>query len=161
MSFKSFTAGITLGLGLVAASTFAIAGKVSIADQGSDTVTVIDVVLFKKLAIIPVGRSPHNVQVAPDAKRLWVTNNSRPSASEQHQKQPAWRPAQLRSSRSFAVIGNSTSASRWVDARPFKRCAAISDTSENAHPRPHDAAKDCAKPTWSASGKDAANISAR
>jgi YVTN family beta-propeller protein len=76
MSFKSFTAGITLGLGLVAASTFAIAGKVFIADQGSDTVTVIDVVSFKKLAIIPVGRSPHNVQVAPDAKRLWVKQRS-------------------------------------------------------------------------------------
>ena len=60
-------------------------GKVFIADQGSGTVTVIDVVSFKKLAIIPVGRSPHNVQVAPDAKRLWVTNNGRPSASEQHQ----------------------------------------------------------------------------
>lgn len=56
MSVKSFTAGIALGLVLVSASAFAIAGKVLIADQGSDTVIVIDALSFKKLAIIPVGR---------------------------------------------------------------------------------------------------------
>ena len=64
-------------------------GKVFIADQGSGTVTVIDVVSFKKLAIIPVGRSPHNVQVAPDGKRVWVTNNGLPGGTE---KQHAGNP---------------------------------------------------------------------
>ena len=89
MSFKSFAAGITLGLVLTAASTFAIAGKVFVADQGSDTVTVIDAGSFKKVVTIPVGRSSHNVQVAPEGKRVWVTNNGLPGGTE---KQHAGNP---------------------------------------------------------------------
>jgi len=84
MNSKLLAAGVPLGLLLVSASTFAVAGKVFVAGQGSDTVTVIDALSFKKLASITVGRSPHNLQVALDAMCLWVTNNGRPNTSEKH-----------------------------------------------------------------------------
>ena len=54
---------------------FAAGGKVYVADEESSTVSVIDATSFKKIGSIPVGQSPHNVQVTPDGKRLWVTND--------------------------------------------------------------------------------------
>ncbi|MFM9433035.1 YVTN family beta-propeller protein [Janthinobacterium sp. CG_23.3] len=54
---------------------FAAGGKVYVADEESSTVSVIDTISFKKIGSIPVGVGPHNVQVAPDGKLLWVTNN--------------------------------------------------------------------------------------
>ena len=58
MSVKTFMSGIALGIALVAATPVAMAGKVFVADQGSDSVTVIDVGSWRKLETIPVGRSP-------------------------------------------------------------------------------------------------------
>ena len=85
MSVRTFTSHVALGLVFVAASTFAVAAKVFVADQGSDSVTVVDVGSWKKLKTIPVGSNPHNVQVSPDGKRVWVTNNGRPGdAGKQH-----------------------------------------------------------------------------
>jgi YVTN family beta-propeller protein len=57
----------------------AYAGTVYVADEGSNSVSVIDTGALKRIATIPVGRAPHNVQIAPDGKLAWVTNEG-----EQH-----------------------------------------------------------------------------
>ena len=62
----------------VAGPTFAATAKVYVADEGADTVSVIDAASFKKVGSIPVGQGPHNVQVSPDGKWVWVTNNGEP-----------------------------------------------------------------------------------
>ena len=67
-----------MGLLAVAGPTFAATAKVYVADEGADTVSVIDATSFKKVGSIPVGRGPHNVQVSPDGKWVWVTNNGEP-----------------------------------------------------------------------------------
>ena len=59
-------------------SAFAAADKVYVADEESSTISVIDAASFKKIGDIPVGQGPHNVQVAPDGKLVWVTNNGEP-----------------------------------------------------------------------------------
>ena len=61
-----------------AGSAFAATAKVYVADEAANTVSVIDAASFKKIASIPVGQGPHNVQVAPDGKWVWVTNNGEP-----------------------------------------------------------------------------------
>lgn len=66
----------------------AAAGKVYVANEGADTVSVIDAATFKVVATVPVGRSPHNVQVSPDGKLAWVTNDGetgKPGADAGHQ----------------------------------------------------------------------------
>jgi YVTN family beta-propeller protein len=64
---------------------FALAGsaKVYVADEESDTVSVLDAASFSKVATIPVGREPHNVQVSPDGKLAWVTNNGERQKQEE------------------------------------------------------------------------------
>lgn len=62
----------------VAGSAFADPGKVYVADEEANSVSVIDAVSFKKIRSIPVGQGPHNVQVAPDGKLLWLTTNGEP-----------------------------------------------------------------------------------
>ncbi|WP_300658342.1 cytochrome D1 domain-containing protein [Hydrogenophaga sp.] len=54
------------------------ADKVYVANEGADTVSVIDTTSFKTLASVRVGKMPHNVQVSPDGKFAWVTNNGEP-----------------------------------------------------------------------------------
>lgn len=63
--------------GMVAWASAALAGspKVYVADEEANTVSVLDATTFRKLASIPVGREPHNVQISPDGNRAWVTNN--------------------------------------------------------------------------------------
>ena len=61
-----------LGVALWAGSAVA-APKVYVADEAGDTVSVLDAGSFARLATIPVGREPHNVQVAPDGRTAWVT----------------------------------------------------------------------------------------
>ena len=62
-----------------AGSASAATGKVYVADEGANTVSVIDAASFKKVGSIPVGQGPHNVQVSPDGKWVWVTNNGEPT----------------------------------------------------------------------------------
>ena len=62
-----------------AGSAFAATGKVYVADEGASAVSVIDAASFKKIGSIPVGQGPHNVQVSPDGKWVWVTNNGDPA----------------------------------------------------------------------------------
>jgi len=57
----------------------AAAGKVYVADEGASAVSVIDAASFKKIRSIAVGQGPHNVQVSPDGKWVWVTNNGDPA----------------------------------------------------------------------------------
>lgn len=54
------------------------ADKVYVANEGADTVSVLDATSFKTLASVRVGKMPHNVQVSPDGKFAWVTNNGEP-----------------------------------------------------------------------------------
>ena len=63
------------------------ADKVYIANENADTVSVFDAASFKVLAPIRVGNMPHNVQLSPDGKVVWVTNNGEPDpdASTGHQ----------------------------------------------------------------------------
>jgi YVTN family beta-propeller protein len=77
------TRGVGWLAGIVALSVVgwtgaALAGatKVYVADEEGDTVTVLDATSFAKLATIPVGREPHNIQVSPDGRWAWVTINS-------------------------------------------------------------------------------------
>jgi YVTN family beta-propeller protein len=58
-----------------AGATLAAPDKVFVADEEGNTVSVLDAASFKKIAAVPVGREPHNVQVSPDGKLAWVTNN--------------------------------------------------------------------------------------
>lgn len=51
----------------------AAAEKIYVADEDSDTVSVIDAGRLQPVAIVPVGRNPHDVQVSPDGRTAWVT----------------------------------------------------------------------------------------
>jgi len=55
--------------------SFAAPGMVYVADEGSDTVSVLDAESFEKVATVAVGREPHNVQLSSDGKFAWVTTN--------------------------------------------------------------------------------------
>jgi YVTN family beta-propeller protein len=69
----------TVQMGLLAWSGVTLAAdKVYVANEGADTVSVLDAASFKTLASVRVGKMPHNVQVSPDGKRAWVTNNGEP-----------------------------------------------------------------------------------
>jgi YVTN family beta-propeller protein len=63
------------------------ADKVYIANENADTVSVLDASSFKVLTAVRVGKMPHNVQVSPDGKVVWVTNNGEPApdAAPPHQ----------------------------------------------------------------------------
>nr|MDP2192471.1 cytochrome D1 domain-containing protein [Rhodoferax sp.] len=65
-----------------AGSAFSATGKVYVADEEANTVSVIDAASFKMIRSIPVGQGPHNVQVAPDGKVVWVTNNGEPGKAD-------------------------------------------------------------------------------
>lgn len=58
--------------------------KVYVADEGSDSVSVIDVASRTRVAVVEVGESPHNVQVSPDGTLAWVTNDGARGKDEAH-----------------------------------------------------------------------------
>ncbi len=76
---KGLLAMARLVMLVAAGSAYAATGKVYVADEGANTVSVIDAATFKKVGSIPVGKGPHNVQVSPDGKWVWVTNNGEPT----------------------------------------------------------------------------------
>lgn len=80
------TAAMLSGLWGVAGVCSA-AGKVYVANEEADTVSVLDAASFKMLANVRVGAKPHNVQVSPDGQLVWVTNNGEPApaAAASHQ----------------------------------------------------------------------------
>ena len=55
------------------------ADKVYVANEDANTVSVLDAASFKVVATVRVGKMPHNVQVSPNGKQLWVTNNGEPA----------------------------------------------------------------------------------
>lgn len=66
-------------IGLLAWSgTTLAADQVYVANEGADTVSVLDAASLKTLSSVRVGKMPHNVQVSPDGKLVWVTNNGEP-----------------------------------------------------------------------------------
>ena len=75
---KSLFAVIQIAVLAAAGSASAATGKVYVADEGANTISVMDAASFKKIGSIPVGQGPHNVQVSPDGKWVWVTNNGDP-----------------------------------------------------------------------------------
>lgn len=76
---KCWIAVAQLAFLAAAGPVFAAGEKAYVADEESNTISVIDATSFKKIGSIPVGQGPHNVQVAPDGKLLWVTNNGEPA----------------------------------------------------------------------------------
>jgi len=64
----------------------ASAAKVYVANEEGDTVSVLDAASFKEVGNVPVGQGPHNVQVSPNGKLVWVTNNG---AREKAASEPA------------------------------------------------------------------------
>src|SRR6478672_10682006 len=48
-------------------------GRIVTADQGSDSLSVIDVATDKVVATIKTGSQPHHVVPGPDGKTLWAT----------------------------------------------------------------------------------------
>lgn len=48
-------------------------GRVVVANQNGDVLTVIDVATNLGVAIVPTGKLPHHVLSTPDGKELWVT----------------------------------------------------------------------------------------
>ena len=83
-----------------AGSAIAATAKVYVADEGANTVSVIDAASFKKIASIPVGQGPHNVQVAADGKSVWVTNNGEPGKAAENVP-----PEQMPKSEHGAMVG--------------------------------------------------------
>ena len=86
---KSLFAVTQITVLAAAGSAFAAAGKVYVADEGANAISVIDAASFKKIGSIPVGQGPHNVQVSPDGKWVWVTNNGDPAKAAE--RMPAER----------------------------------------------------------------------
>ena len=80
---KCWIGAAQIGVLVAAGSALGATGKVYIADEEANTVSVIDAASFKKIGSIPVGQGPHNVQVAPDGKWVWVTNNGEPGKSDE------------------------------------------------------------------------------
>lgn len=74
---KWLLAGVQMALLVWSGTSFA-ADRVYVANEGADMVSVHDAASFEKLASVPVGQMPHNVQVSPDGKFAWVTNNGEP-----------------------------------------------------------------------------------
>jgi YVTN family beta-propeller protein len=71
-----------LQMGLLLWSGAASAGnQVYVANEGADTVSVLDPASLATQATVRVGKMPHNVQVSPDGKFAWVTNNGDPGQS--------------------------------------------------------------------------------
>lgn len=66
--------------------TFA-ADRVYVANEGADSVNVLDAASLKTVDKVHVGKMPHNVQVSPDNKTVWVTNlgaNGTHSSGSEH-----------------------------------------------------------------------------
>ena len=73
-----------VGVGVFAGVALAAAGDIYVADEGGNTLTVVDGKSFKRVATIRVGRAPHNVEIAPDGRFAWVTNEGDVSETGGH-----------------------------------------------------------------------------
>jgi YVTN family beta-propeller protein len=96
-----------------AGSAFAATGKVYVADEGASAVSVIDATRFKKIGSIPVGQGPHNVQVSPDGKWVWVTNSGDPAKAAETmpaEKMPQGEPGAMAGAGAVWVIDAATDA---------------------------------------------------
>ena len=71
------SAAVQIGL-LAWSGTTLAADQVYVANEGADTVSVLDAESLNTLTNVRVGKMPHNVQVSPDGKLVWVTNNGEP-----------------------------------------------------------------------------------
>lgn len=74
---KWLLGAVQMGL-LAGSAALWAADKVYVANEGADTVSVLDAASFKTLTVVRTGRMPHNVQVSPDGRFAWVTNNGLP-----------------------------------------------------------------------------------
>ena len=56
------------------ADTSPIIGSIYTANEEGNSISVVDASANRLLATVPAGEEPHNIQVAPDRKTVWVTN---------------------------------------------------------------------------------------
>lgn len=83
MRARSIAGRVVLGVALALATGWAAAaGKIFVANEGDDTLSVIDAATYVLISTVPVGRNPHNVQVSPDGKRAWLTTNGEPKTKK-------------------------------------------------------------------------------
>jgi YVTN family beta-propeller protein len=75
MKARWLAATLLVGTVVWAGSGLAVAQKVYVANEDGNTVSVLDAASFKNIGTIPAGQAPHNVQVSPDGKLAWVTND--------------------------------------------------------------------------------------
>lgn len=90
------------------AAPAAVPSKVYVADEGSDSVSVIDVARLERVAVVPVGESPHNVQVSPDGTLAWVTNDGARGTSATHENMSGGEHADMKDQGEVWAIDTST-----------------------------------------------------
>ena len=78
MKSQWWVATVLVSIAAWAGSAFAGAQKVYVANEEENTISVLDAASFEKVGKIPVGQGPHNVQISPDGKLAWVTNEGDP-----------------------------------------------------------------------------------
>lgn len=110
----------------VAGSAVSATGKVYVADEEANTVSVIDAVSFKRISSIPVGQGPHNVQVAPDGKLVWVTNNGEPAEENKE-------TSEAKMSKSGDMAGTAPGAVWAIDTATAKVVAKVPVGMHPAH----------------------------
>ena len=70
---------VAMQVGLLTCSGVAWAvDQVYVANEEANTLSVLDAASFKAVASVRAGTMPHNVQVSPNGKVVWVTNNGEP-----------------------------------------------------------------------------------
>lgn len=109
---KWILSALHVGLLLGSAVTFA-ADKVYVANEGADTVSVLDASTLKTLASVRVGKMPHNVQVSPDGRFAWVTNNGEsgpPSNASAHKDMTHDTHQAMTEAGGVSIIDTSTDA---------------------------------------------------
>ena len=109
-------------------SAHAAGGKVFVADEGSNTVSIIDTTSLKTIGRVAVGQGPHNVQLAPDGKLLWVTNNGEPA--KKNEKTP---DAKMSKSGGMNMAGTAPGAVWVIDTATDKVVAKVPVGMHPAH----------------------------
>lgn len=114
------------GLFAATGSAHAAGGKVFVADEESNTVSIIDTTTLKTIGRVAVGQEPHNVQVTPDGKLVWVTNNGE-SAEENKET------SETKMSRSVDMAGTAPGAVWAIDTATAKVVAKVPVGMHPAH----------------------------
>jgi YVTN family beta-propeller protein len=63
---------VLIGTGVAAAGPGP--GKLYVADEDTDSISVIETTNWRRVTVVPLTKSPHDVQVSADGKLVWVTS---------------------------------------------------------------------------------------